>query len=717
MVDTGLKFEVDRDKIGWLTFDQPNAPVNVLSSAVLRDLDHLLGELESRIANGQFFALVIRSGKPGSFIAGADVREISSVHSAAEGQTASAAGQRIFRRIERLRVPTIAAVDGVCLGGGTELILHCRYRIASDSAATKIGLPEVRLGILPGFGGSVRLPRLVGIQNALGMILSGKPVTASKARRLGLVDELLVDGRFAEQVKRFVRDVITGDRPTTTRRKGLKDRLLENTPPGRRLLLSMARRRTLAQTEGHYPAPLRALEVVIRGYTLSFDEAYALESRALGELLTGDTSHNLIRVFLLSQDAKKAIPAEVLENRRPVEAAGVVGAGVMGGAIAELIAAADVPVVLTDISQEALDSGLRHANELLQKAARARVFSPEQASLKFALITGSLESAGFESVDLAIEAVVERMGVKRQVIRDLEERMAPDAVIATNTSSLSVAEMADGAEHPDRIVGLHFFNPVHKMPLVEVIRAEHTSERTLATAFGFALDLRKTPVIVADTPGFLVNRLLGPYLNEAGYLVEEGTDVGRLDGVLARFGMPMGPCRLLDEVGFDVAEHAGQEMWSAFGERFSPSGAVTALREDGRLGRKNGRGFYLYENGREKGVDPTAETLVRAAGAEASGGPADDDILARCLYLMVNEAAYALTEEVVTDADVIDLAMIMGTGFPPFRGGLLKWADGIGLETIVSTLDRYRADVGPRFEPAPLLASMAKRGATFTHTA
>ena len=304
MVDTGLKFEVDLDKIGWLTFDQPNVPVNVLSSAVLSYLDHLLGELESRISNGQLFALVIRSGKPGSFIAGADVREISSVHSAAEGQTASATGQRIFRRIERLRVPTIAAVDGVCLGGGTELILHCRYRIASDSEATKIGLPEVRLGILPGFGGSVRLPRLVGIQNALGMILSGKPVTASKARRLGLVDELLVDGRFAEQVQRFVREVIAGDRPTTTRRKGLKRRLLENTPPGRRLLLSMARRRTLAQTKGHYPAPLRALDVVIRGYTLSLDEAYALESRALGELLAGDTSHNLIRVFLLSQDAK-----------------------------------------------------------------------------------------------------------------------------------------------------------------------------------------------------------------------------------------------------------------------------------------------------------------------------------------------------------------------------------------------------------------------------
>lgn len=716
MAGSGLEFEIDRERIGWLTFDQPDAPVNVLSSTTLHALDQLLSELESRISNGQIFSLVIVSGKADSFIAGADVREIATVRTAAEAQKASTEGHRIFRRVERLRVPTIAAVHGVCLGGGTELILHCDHRIASDSPSTRIGLPEVRLGILPGFGGSVRLPRQVGIQNALSMILSGKPVNAGKARRIGLVDEILPHGRFREEAGRFALDVKTRQRQTVVAKKSLKNRLLEDTPPGRRIIGATARRRTLDQTGGHYPAPLRALDVVLEAYPMSLDEAYALESKALGELVASDVSRNLVRVFLLSQDAKKALPQAVLDERTRVETAAVVGAGVMGGAIAELIAAADVPVLLKDIGQEALDSGLRHANELLQKAARAKVFTPEQASLKFALITGSLEYEGFEAVDLAIEAVVERMGVKQQVVHDLEELTAPDAVIATNTSSLSVTELAGAAERPQRVLGLHFFNPVHKMPLVEVIRTDRTSDAALASAFGFALDLGKTPVIVADRPGFLVNRLLGPYLNEAGYLLEAGSNVVSIDGALLEFGMPMGPCRLLDEVGFDIAEHASRELASAFGSRFAPSGVVEALREDGRLGRKNGRGFYLYEDGREKGVDPAISSLLQDTRTDGAA-PAQDDIVARCLYGMVNEAAYALSESVVTDAGVVDLAMIMGTGFPPFRGGLLKWADGVGLDAIVSALRGYSDTLGERFEPAPLMVSMAERGTTFTHPA
>ena len=476
----------------------------------------------------------------------------------------------------------------------------------------------------------------------------------------------------------------------------------------------MARRGIAAQTGGHYPAPLRALQVVLQAYPMGLDEAYELEAKALGELIATEVSHNLVRVFLLSQDAKRAVPEDVLRERRPVEKAAVLGAGVMGGAIAELIAAADTPVILKDISQEALDSGLRHANDLLSKAARARVFTPEEASLKFALISGSLEYVGFEDVDLSIEAVVERMGVKQQVVKDLEEHVGPESVIATNTSSLSVTEMASVAKRPERVVGLHFFNPVHKMPLVEVIRTDRTSDAALGRAFGFTLDLGKTPVIVADRPGFLVNRLLGPYLNEAGYLLEAGASVERIDETLLAFGMPMGPCRLLDEVGFDIARHASEEMAGAFGDRFAASGVIETLIGDGRLGRKNGRGFYLYESGREKGVDPAVEALISGSSA---GGVKDDDILARCLYPMVNEAAWALAESVVTDADVVDLAMIMGTGFPPFRGGLLKWADGVGLDGIVARLRAYRDELGSRFEPAPLLASMAERGTTFTHTA
>jgi len=383
----------------------------------------------------------------------------------------------------------------------------------------------------------------------------------------------------------------------------------------------------------------------------------------------------------------------------------------MGGAIAELVAANDIGTVLKDIDQGALDAGLRHAADLLRKATRARVFSEEEAGLKLARIDGRLDYDGFEEVDLAIEAVVERMMVKQQVFRDLEGVLDPEAVLATNTSSLSVTTMASGLERPERVVGLHFFNPVHKMPLVEVIQGELTGEAALATAFRFALGLGKTPVVVADRPGFLVNRLLGPYLNEAGHLLDEGVSVEAIDEALLDFGMPMGPCRLLDEIGFEVALHAGREMGAAFGARLSPPDVLDRMIEDGRLGRKNGRGFYLYENGKSTGIDPTLDSLF----PHAAGGSSGDEIRSRCLWLMVNEAAWALEESVVDTGDRVDLAMIMGTGFPPFRGGLLRWADSEGLGQIVDGLARYEATLGTRFAPAPLLKGLVERDRTFTN--
>jgi 3-hydroxyacyl-CoA dehydrogenase/enoyl-CoA hydratase/3-hydroxybutyryl-CoA epimerase len=710
--DSSLRLEVDRDRVGWLVFDRPDASVNLLSSAVLRRLDALLAELESRIANGQLVAVAVRSGKEATFIAGADVSEISGVVSAEEARAASAEGQRIFRRLERLRVPTVALIDGTCLGGGTELSLHCDYRAATDRTATRIGLPEVRLGIVPGFGGCVKLPRLIGIQRALGLILGGKPVSAERAGRLGLVDRVLASHALDRALAEFVEDVLAGRVPKAEPRLGLRDRLLERTPPGRKLLFALTRKKVQSETKGFYPAPLRAIDVVERTTGAGPDDAYRIEAEALGELLAGEVSRALVRVFLISQAAKKALPEEVLERARKVESAAVIGAGVMGGAIAELAVAGDVRTVLKDIEQEALEAGQRHAAELLRKAAKARVFTEEQAGLKLALLSGTLTYDGLEEVDLAIEAVVERMAVKQQVFRELEEAVGPEAVLATNTSSLSVTEMGTALERPERLVGLHFFNPVHKMPLVEVIRAEKTDDSTLATAFRFALDAGKTPVVVADRPGFLVNRLLGPYLGEAGRLVEEGIAIDAIDAALRAFGMPMGPCRLLDEIGFDVARHAGREMAATLGDRLAPSGVLDRLIDEGRLGRKNGRGFYLYEAGRAKGVDPEVAALFGAAGAAVS----DSRIRERCLWSMVNEAARALEEEIVASADLLDLAMIMGTGFPPFRGGLLRWADEEGAARIHEGLTGLAEELGERFRPAPLLARLAEQNGTFTHS-
>ena len=711
----GMSFEVDRNHVGWLTFDQEGSP-NVLSSDVLRAFDGLLAQLESRIANGQIHALGIRSGNPETFIAGADVREFADVESATEARRASAEGQRIFRRLRRLRVPTVAVVEGTCLGGGTELILHCDHRIATDSPDTEIGLPEVRLGIIPGFGGTVRLPEVVGLQEALGMIIKAKPVSAAKARRIGLVDELVPPARLEKELDDFMALVLSKRMAERERQKSLSTRLLEDTAIGRKIVFAMARKRTRSEAGEHYPAPLRAIDVLEASAGAHPDEAYANEAEAVGDLLVSPTSRNLVRVFLLSQEAKRALPEAVMEKAVRIERAGVLGAGVMGGAIAELMAANDLPVVLKDIDQEALDSGLKHAASLLDKAAGAGVFSEEEAGLKLALITGTLDYEDFADVDLVIEAVVERMQVKQQVFREVEARLPDSAVLGTNTSSLSVTEMASAVERPGRVIGIHFFNPVHKMPLVEVVRPESADESSVATGVRFVLDMGKTPVVVADSAGFLVNRLLSPYLSEAGRLLTEGAGVEQIDRVLTEFGMPMGPLRLLDEIGFDIAEHAGNEMSSAFGERLAPADAVERLIESGRLGKKNGRGFYLYRDGKSTGVDTAAAELVRGSASDtiARGGFDDQDIERRCLYSMVNEAAYALEDEVVRDPDMVDLAMIMGTGFPPFRGGLLRWADTEGLAAIRDRLQVYAESLGPRFTPAPLLERLADQNGTFT---
>lgn len=711
---TGLHLDVDHDHVGWLTLDAPGSSANLLTPALMVELDHTLSELESRIANGQLLSLVIRSGKEGTFIAGADVGTIAGLRTAAEARAASAEGQRIFRRVERLRVPTVAAIDGPCMGGGTELALHCDYRVASDRDSTRIGLPEVRLGILPGFGGTVRLPPLIGLQNALGMILTGKPARAARARRLGLVDRVVSADRFEEETRAFVREVIAGRVPRAEPGLGLGQRLLERTAIGRRILFGAARRRAESEAGGHYPAPLRAIDVLEEIQGKRADEAYAREAQALGELAVTDVSKCLVRIYLLSRSARRALGDDVMAERRPVERLAVLGAGVMGGAIAELAAAHDLPVVLKDIDRDALDAGLRHAGELLNKAAAARVFTEERAGLKFALITGTLSYEGFDDVGLAIEAVVERVPVKQQVLREVEN-VAPRAVLASNTSALSIDELADGVREPGSVVGLHFFNPVHKMPLVEVVRGRRTSAAALATAFGLVLDLGKTPVLVADRPGFLVNRLLAPYLNEAGHLLEEGASIEDVDGALESFGMPMGPLRLLDEIGFDVARHASREIAAELGERLRPAPMLDRMIEDGRLGRKNGRGFYRYENGRSQGVDPAARHLASGSGSDGGPGtPGADESRRRCLYLMVNEAAHALEERVVDGADHLDLAMVMGTGFPPFRGGLLRWADTEGAQAIHAALAGYAESIGDRFRPAPLLERMAAQNQTFT---
>ena len=702
--------EIDASGLAHIVFDDSSRALNVLSQNVMAELGRVLDRLEAEVAAGSVRAVLVRSGKTGSFIAGADVEEIGQVVSAAEATEAGRAGQLLFHRFWTLQVPSVAAINGICLGGGTELALACRYRVASDHPSTRIGLPEVQLGILPGWGGTTRLPRLVGLRAALDMILTGRPTRASKALRMGLVDALLPHEQFRERAVEFA----LAASPTRTGRRpgGLLGRVLDGSAPGRSIVLRTARQRVLKETGGHYPAPLAVLDVSKKGLGRSLEASFALEAEALGRLLTSAVCRNLIHIFHLRERARKG-PWSRGGTAREVTRMGVLGAGVMGGGIAQLAAYNGVAARLKDIRHEAVASGLAHARSLFDSAVRRRRLTRLEGDARMALVSGGLDYAGFGSVDLVVEAVVERMDVKKAVLAETEAAVPPHAVLTTNTSSLSVDEMAEALDRPGQFAGMHFFNPVHRMPLVEVVRGAATSDDTVETVAAFAAALGKIPVVTGDGPGFLVNRILGPYLNEAGYLLGEGLDGEAIDRIWKRWGMPMGPFRLIDEVGIDVMAHAGAALHQALGDRLEPAPALAAVAGSDRLGKKGGVGFYRYSDGKSAGFDPSVYEAIGAPGTRTK--PDATMVTDRLFLTMVNEAARVLEEGVVETAGDVDLGMIMGTGFPPFRGGLMKHADDIGTSTVLESLERLVEAHGTRFAPCELLRKLGRREEPLYH--
>ena len=705
--------EIGEDGVGRVTFDDPDRKVNVLTEAVMTRLADLVSEADGLARQGHLRALLFRSDKSG-FIAGADVAAIEAVEDPAEGAEASRMGQAVFRAIEDLTVPTVAAIHGICLGGGTELSLACSHRVASDSPKTVMGLPEVMLGILPAWGGTTRLPRLVGLQAALDMILTGRQVSASKAKRLGLVDTVLPADLFDETAAAFAA-ARADDRTKSGRaRRSLLKRLMDDSVPGRRLVLTMAKRRVLAQTGGHYPAPLKILEVLSRSMGRPLSRALEIEAAAAGELIVSTVSKNLIHVFNLREDARKGTGVrDATVAPRKVEYLGVLGAGVMGGGIAQLAAHRGVHVRMKDINHEAISSGLQHARGLFDQLVERKKLRRREADQSMALISGGLDYEGFGRLELVVEAVVEKMDIKRIVLRETEEAVGRACMLTTNTSSLSVDEMSTALSRPESFAGMHFFNPVHRMPLVEVVRGAQTSDEAVATVYAFALALGKVPVVTGDGPGFLVNRILGPYMNEAGFLLADGASVEAVDGAAKDFGMPMGPLRLVDEVGIDISRHAGQSLYEALGERLNPSAPMVTLAESGRLGRKGGLGFYQYEAGKEKGVDPDIYAILAPSVPSDRVSMETREIRSRLVLAMLNEAARALEAGIVSRAGDVDLAMIMGTGFPPCRGGLLRFADTIHARTVLARLEDLENRHGPRFAPADLIRRMAREDSSF----
>ncbi|MEO8449612.1 MAG: 3-hydroxyacyl-CoA dehydrogenase NAD-binding domain-containing protein, partial [Gemmatimonadota bacterium] len=663
-------------------------------------------------ADASVRGVVLISGKADNFIAGADIKQFVAVETADEGEALSRAGQEFVGRVEGFAKPIVVAIHGSCLGLGTEISLACAYRIASDHPKTALGLPEVQLGILPGAGGCNRLPRLIGARAALDMILTGKNERAAKALKLGLVDEVVPKSILLEVALKAADRLAREGKPARHQVGGVQGALLDRNPLGRRLVYRGARAEVMKKTGGHYPAPLRALDVVRTSLEDGIEAGLRAEARAFGELAVSPVSRELVRIFFATTALKKddGVPPG---SAKPVKVThlGVIGAGFMGSGVAgTAVTMARVDVRLKDTDLARIGKGLKAALEIVQgQLTRRRITRSEYEQLA-ALISGGTDPAPFARCQLVIEAVFEDLAVKRAVLAEAEAVLPAAAVFATNTSTIPIARIAEGSRHPERVIGMHFFSPVERMPLVEVIPAAGTGPDAIATTARFGRALGKTVIVVADRPGFWVNRILSPYLIEAGLLLSEGVPIDVVDRALVEFGFPVGPFALLDEVGVDVAAKGGAVMHEAFGERMAPAPAIARLVADGRLGKKAGKGLYLYHDGHKTDPDPKAYELI---GVKPLAAASTGDIERRLVYAMLNEAARAMAEAVVRSPRDGDIGAIFGIGFPPFRGGPLRMIDSLGAGAVVKTLDELTARYGPRFEPAPVLREMAGNGGRF----
>ncbi len=666
------RLELDANGIAWITFDDAGSSVNVLSAATMGELDRIADSLWNQRPAG----LVLISAKPGVFLAGADIYELAAIRDAQHAYELSRAGQQVFNKIEELGVPTVAAIDGACLGGGLELALVCRWRVATDDPRTRLGFPETQLGIIPGWGGTQRLPRVIGMRRALELIAPGKMIDATQALRLGLVDDVAPPVVLRERALAWALGKLT------RRRRKL---FILNLWPVKALVGDLARRETRKRTRGLYPAPLQAIEAVQSGLGGDMHRAgLEREARLFSELAATETVRNLTRVFFLREKYSKLVApvgsGSVSTAKSPVIGkVGVIGAGVMGAGIAHWCGARGLTVRLKEVSPELAAAGMKRIAQVYAEGVQRGKLTALEAAHGLARVHPTTDDSGFGNCDLIVEAVREKLEVKKAVYGQLKAVVKRGAIMASNTSAIPIDELARAWGRPERFVGLHFFNPVHRMPLVEVVRGEKTSDETLVAAVGFVKQLKKIPVIVKGTPGFLVNRLLMPYLNEAGRLFEEGVAVETIDNAMLEYGMPMGPLRLLDEIGIDVAFEVGSELAAAYQDRMRMAGILGKLHAAGFKGRKGGAGFYVFAKGKSK-----PNPKLREWAGESALTMSSDKLQERLLVVMFQEARRCLDEGVVESADDIDAAMIFGTGFPPFRGGLMR-ACGLGKSALERT--------------------------------
>lgn len=722
-----LSYLVD-DSVAVISIDLKESPVNTLGPQVLAELEEVMTRAASDTAAS---ALVIISGKPDSFVAGADIEMLEKLKTSAEATALARQAQSALDRLDAFEKPVVAAIHGACLGGGLEWVLACDYRIATDGQKTVLGLPEVQLGLIPGAGGTQRLPRIIGVQGAIDLIATGKTLKGKKALKRGLIDELVPQPILLEVAKRRARELAKGTLTVERTRgmakgrglaglmKGLADKeawaelALEENPVGRRVLFDQAKKQVLKKTKGKYPAPERALETIRIGLERGMQAGLESEAQAFGELVVTDVSRRLVEIFFATAALKKDNGTNDSSIRpRPITKLGLVGGGLMGAGIAYVASATQkVDVRIKEADAAGVGRSLAHVRGLYDERVRRRSISHRELDKAFARVSATTEWAGFKRCELVIEAVPEELSLKHKVLQQVEGLGGPDVIFASNTSSLPIAEIAKASKHPETVIGMHYFSPVNKMPLLEVITHPGTAPWVVATCVEVGKRQGKTVIVVSDGVGFYTSRVLAPYLNEAAFILAEGAEVADIDRALVDLGFPVGPMTLLDEVGIDVATKVSKIMHRAFGARVAPPTATDALVADGRLGRKSGRGFYRYEQQKKREVDETVYSLLPQGSRRTRVDRAE--VADRCLLQFMNEAVRCLGEGIIRSARDGDIGAIYGLGFPPYLGGPFRACDARGVGRVLERLEHYHERFGERFTPAPLFFEMVKAGKKF----
>jgi 3-hydroxyacyl-CoA dehydrogenase/enoyl-CoA hydratase/3-hydroxybutyryl-CoA epimerase/enoyl-CoA isomerase len=718
MIYTGKAITVQAtdDGIAELCFDLQEDSVNKFNALTLNELKEATAAIA---ADESVKGVIVTSGKP-VFIVGADITEFGSLFGGGEDELAEkilGINTEIFNPFEDLPVPTVAAINGIALGGGFEMALACDYRVMSEAA--KVGLPETKLGIIPGYGGTTRLPRLVGADNAIEWIASGKEQKPQVALKCGAVDAVVAPELLRDAAVALARQCIDGKLDYQARRREKQGPLQLNKVEAT-MVFETSKAFVAGQAGPHYPAPVTAIKVMEKAAGMGRDDALREEARGIAKMAVTPTARHLVGLFLGDQVLMKTAKG-MARNGGKVERAAVLGAGIMGGGIAYQSALKGTPIIMKDIAQAGIDLGLSEASKLLAKLVdRGRMTSAEMAGV-LSKIQPSLGYDGFDSVDVVVEAVVENPKVKHAVLAETEKQIRDDAVLASNTSTISITHLAEPLERPENFCGMHFFNPVHRMPLVEVIRGEKTGDEAIARTVAYALAMGKKPVVVNDCPGFLVNRILSPYIGAFMGLVKRGVDFTAIDKAMERFGFPMGPAYLCDVVGIDTGVHAGEVMAEGFPDRmkYDFKTCHEVMFENDRLGQKNGRGYYAYEQdkkGRPKKVVDDAVAALLAPVVDGKESLGAEDIVDSMMIPMCLEAVRCLEDGIALSATDLDLALIYGIGFPPFRGGALHYLDDYGIAEFVARADELAETAGPlraMYQPTEKLREMAAGGGAF----